>query len=91
MSEFEAILLEEVVGRVCPDTAYALPDMGAPRAIAMFGSEAAKEKYLPPVCNAENHVAIAISEPEAGSDVTSMNTHVHEDNGELYLRREDLG
>jgi len=44
MSEFEAILLEEVVGRVCPDTAYALPDMGAPRAIAMFGSEAAKEK-----------------------------------------------
>jgi len=90
MSEFEAILLEEVVGRVCPDTAYALPDMGAPRAIAMFGSEAAKEKYLPPVCNAENHVAIAISEPEAGSDVTSMNTHVHEDNGELYLSGEKI-
>ncbi len=91
MSEFEAILVEETVGRVCPDTAYALPDMGAPRAVAMFGTEEAKEQYLPPVCAAEDHLAIAISEPEAGSDVTSMNTRIEEaDDGELYLSGEKI-
>lgn len=91
LDELEAVLLEETIGRVCPDTAYALPDMGAPRAVAMFGSEVAKERYLPPVCNAEDHVAIAISEPEAGSDVTSMNTRIEEaDDGELYLTGEKI-
>ena len=90
MSEFDAILVEDVVGRVCPDTAYALPDMGAPRAIAMFGSEAVKERYLPPVCAGEDHVAIAISEPEAGSDVPSMRTRVEEVDGDLVLNGEKI-
>ena len=90
MSEFDAILVEETVGRVCPDTAYALPDMGAPRAIAMFGSETVKERYLPPVCAGEDHVAIAISEPEAGSDVPSMKTRVEERDGELVLNGEKI-
>lgn len=91
MTPFEAVVLKEVIGRVCPDTAYAMQDTGAPRAIAMFGTEAAKEKYLPSVCNAENHIAIGISEPEAGSDVTSMKTHVEEANdGELYLTGEKI-
>ena len=90
MSEFDAILLQETVGRVCPDTAYALPDMGAPRAVAMFGSEAVKERYLPPVCAGEDHVAIAISEPEAGSDVPSMRTRVEERDGELVLNGEKI-
>jgi len=90
LSEFDAILMEEIVGRICPDTGYALPDMGAPRAIAMFGSEEVKERYLPPVCAAEDHIAIAISEPEAGSDVPSMKTHVAEENGELVLNGEKI-
>jgi alkylation response protein AidB-like acyl-CoA dehydrogenase len=90
LSEFDAILMEETVGRVCPDTAYALPDMGASRAIAMFGSDAVKERYLPPVCAGEDHVAIAISEPEAGSDVPSMNTRVEERDGDLVLNGEKI-
>jgi len=90
MSEFDAILLQETVGRVCPDTAYALPDMGASRAVAMFGSEAVKERYLPPVCAGEDHIAIAISEPEAGSDVPSMETRVEEVDGELVLNGEKI-
>jgi alkylation response protein AidB-like acyl-CoA dehydrogenase len=90
MSEFDAILLQETVGRVCPDTAYALPDMGAPRAVAMFGSDAVKERYLPPVCAGEDHVAIAISEPEAGSDVPSMKTRVEEVDSDLVLNGEKI-
>lgn len=90
MTMFEAILMYETVGRVCPDTAYALPDTAAPRAIAMFGTDAAKEKYLPGVTSAETHMAIAISEPEAGSDVRAMNTHLTERDGELYLTGEKI-
>ncbi|WP_323173353.1 acyl-CoA dehydrogenase family protein [Natrialba sp. PRR66] len=49
MSEFEAMLLNEAIGRVCPDTASFLNSlhMVAPRAIDMFGTPEAKKKYLP--------------------------------------------
>ena len=93
MTEFEAMLVIEVVGRVCPDTARYLytQTMVAPRAIEMFGSEAAKERYLPNVTSGKSMVAIAISEPEAGSDVGNMRTTIEEaDDGELYINGEKL-
>lgn len=80
MSELAAILTIETVGTVCPDTAQFLYEqqMVAPRAIEMFGTEAAKEKYLPPITAGEDSIAIAISEPEAGSDVAAMDTTCEE-------------
>lgn len=92
MTEFEAILTIETIGRICPDTAEFLynQQMVAPRAIEMFGSEAAKEKYIPPITNGEDSIVIAISEPEAGSDVGSMRTTVEEEDGELVLNGEKI-
>ncbi|THE66324.1 acyl-CoA dehydrogenase [Salinadaptatus halalkaliphilus] len=92
MTEFDAVLTIEAVGRVCPDTAEFLynQQMVAPRAIEMFGTEAAKEQYLPPVTAGEDAIAIAISEPEAGSDVGSMNTHIEDDDGTLVLNGEKI-
>lgn len=92
MSEYEAMLVTETIGRVCPDTAALFNSihMVSPRAIDMFGTEAAKETYLPPVLNGEDFIAIAISEPEAGSDVKSMNTTVKERDGELVLNGEKM-
>lgn len=92
MSEFATVLAVETVGRVCPDTGYALygSSMVSPRAIDMFGTEEAKERYLPPVCRGETTIAIAISEPHAGSDAGSMNTHIEEEGGELYLNGEKI-
>jgi alkylation response protein AidB-like acyl-CoA dehydrogenase len=93
MSELAVVLQVEAVGRICPDTASAIygRSMVAPRAIEMFGSEAAKEKHLPDVTSGETAVAIAISEPEAGSDSTNMDTTVEEaDDGELYLTGEKI-
>lgn len=76
MSEFEAMLCIEAIGQVCPDTANYLytQQLVAPRAVEMFGTDEAKERYLPPITAGESAIAIAISEPEAGSDVGSMNT-----------------
>ena len=92
MSELEAMLTIETVGRVCPDTGQYLYEqqMVAPRAIEMFGSEAAKERYLPPVTAGEDCIAIAISEPEAGSDVASMTTRVRERGGALVLEGDKI-
>lgn len=90
LSEFEVILVSEAIGRICPNTARVLTSMHmiGPRAIDMFGTEAAKERYLPGVIDAEELIAIAISEPNAGSDVGSMNTTVEETSGGLVVNGE---
>jgi alkylation response protein AidB-like acyl-CoA dehydrogenase len=92
MSELEALLSIDIVGRVCPHTANFLytQQVVAPRAIEMFGTAAAKERYLPPVTAGEDLIAIAISEPEAGSDVKSMNTTITEEDGELVMNGEKI-
>lgn len=90
MSDVSAMLLTDAVGRVCPDTGWFtyMQCMVAPRAIDLFGSETVKERYLPDVTAGEGHISIAISEPEAGSDVGSMTTKVTEENGELVCNGE---
>jgi len=78
LSELEALLSIEAIGRICPDTAEFIynQQMVAPRAIEMFGTDVAKDRYLPDVISGEAYIAIAISEPEAGSDIGSMRTTV---------------
>lgn len=92
MGEFEAILTIEVVGEICPDTAQYLytQQLVGPRAIAMFGTETAKERYLSRVTAGESAVAIAISEPHAGSDVGSMRTSAVEEDGEFIVDGEKM-
>ena len=92
MNEFEAVLAIETIGSVCPDTANAVygQSMVAPRAIEMFGTEAAKQRYLPPVCAGESAIAIAISEPHAGSDAGAMNTHITETDDGLEITGEKI-
>jgi alkylation response protein AidB-like acyl-CoA dehydrogenase len=90
MTELDAILTIEAVGRVCPDTAEFLYNqtLVAPRAIELFGTDDAKERYLPPVLAGEDSIAIGISEPEAGSDVGSMRTRIDEMDSNLVLSGE---
>lgn len=88
-TELESLIAMDAVGRVCPDTAaYEATTNMTPRAIAKFGTEEAKEKYLPRFTAGEASWAIAISEPHAGSDVNAMSTHIEEDGGDLYLNGE---
>lgn len=90
MTEFEVALQIEAVGRICPDTASAIyqHSMVGPRGIEMFGTEQAKEQYLPKIARGEIKCATAISEPEAGSDVKNMNTTVEEVDGDYYVTGE---
>src|SRR5215471_14701419 len=55
------------------DFAFAMQGLGS-GPISLFGSDALKKKYLPKVASGEMIAAFAISEPDAGSDVRSMQT-----------------
>ena len=92
LSEIEAVVLAEEVGKVCPDTAGLLSTQQfvAPQAIETLGSQSAKEKYLPPVTNGDSAVAISISEPQAGSDVSAIETTITGGNGEMEINGEKI-
>ena len=92
MTEFEAMLMVEAIGRVCPDTSEFVmgQHMIAPRAVEMFGSEEAKQRYLPEVIDGGLNIALAMSEPGAGSDLKSMETEVTEEDGQLLLNGEKM-
>jgi acyl-CoA dehydrogenase len=55
------------------DFAFAMQGLGS-GAIALHGSDAVKQRYLPRVASGEWIAAFALSEPEAGSDVAAMTT-----------------
>jgi acyl-CoA dehydrogenase len=55
------------------DFAFAMQGLGT-GPITLFGSDAIKERYLPPVARGDAIAAFALSEPEAGSDVAAMST-----------------
>jgi alkylation response protein AidB-like acyl-CoA dehydrogenase len=73
---FEAILAIEEMARV--SSACASPvfeaNIGPVRVIEQFGTEEQKQKYVPPVCHGELWIAVAMTEPEAGSALTDLST-----------------
>ncbi len=55
------------------DFAFAMQGLGT-GSISLFGSQELKAKYLPPVRDGRHIAAFALSEPEAGSDVSALAT-----------------
>jgi len=72
----EIVFVEEIAKAGCGAIAMALSvqtDMATP-AIAEFGTDDQKERYLRPAIAGQKIAAIAISEPDAGSDVAGIKT-----------------
>jgi acyl-CoA dehydrogenase len=55
------------------DFAFAMQGLGT-GSISLFGTDDIKAKYLPPVCEGRHIAAFALSEPQAGSDVSALAT-----------------
>ena len=53
--------------------------------IQAFGSEEQKKKYLPGCVSGDIIAAVAMTEPDAGSDLASMTTTAAQKNGEIEL------
>jgi len=69
-----ALIIEELA-RVCASTAFIYHNQtSCIGGINIAGSDEQKEKYLPSLICGESFGAIAITEPEAGSDVAAVKT-----------------
>ncbi len=60
------------------DFAFAMQGLGT-GSISLFGTDELKAKYLPPVRDGRHIAAFALSEPEAGSDVSALTTTAAKD------------
>ena len=80
-----AIIIEELfaadpgIGLCLTSTAF------GGEAIIEFGTEAQKEEYLEPVAAGEAIMGAAISEPDTGSDVSSVSTRAEKDGDEWVI------
>jgi len=53
------------------DFAFAMQGLGS-ASISLYGTDAVKKKYLPPIREGKSLAAFALTEPEAGSDVAAI-------------------
>ena len=83
---YETVLLEELARIDCGGIPMAIAvqtNMATP-AIAEFGSEYLKETYLKPAIQGDMVAAIAVTEPDAGSDVAAIRTTARRE-GDHYI------
>jgi len=71
--EYEAIILNELSKLDCGlGTIICVHNDIVPPYINTFGSEEQKERWLPSCCNGEKVYAVAMTEPNAGSDLKAL-------------------
>lgn len=87
MTHFDAVLVLEELAKVSIAIAFPIFEscFGPTLAIAHFGNEAMKQRILPKVCSGEMVVAVAMSEPDAGSALTDLKTQLSRTDGRLLL------
>src|SRR5688500_16250506 len=77
----DAVLAIEQVALVCPRSADLIQEgnFGAIRVLARFATEDQKKRFLTPVLRGEEIIAVAMTEPEAGSATTDLTTGARPD------------
>ena len=76
LGNIEALLILEEFAKISSAVAFPIFEscVGPVRAIEHFGSDALKQRVVPAVCKGEAVIAIAMSEPDAGSALTDLKT-----------------
>jgi citronellyl-CoA dehydrogenase len=84
---YETIVLEELARIHCGGVpmAIAVQSCMATPALEEFGSEHIKQMYLKPALKGELVAAIAVTEPDAGSDVAALKTTARRDGDHYFL------
>lgn len=87
MSNFEAVLVLEEVAKISIALAFPVFEscFGPALAISYFASEKLKEKTLSKVCSGKMILAVAMSEPHAGSALTDLSTSATISNGRILV------
>jgi len=87
MGYLEQCLIVEEFARVDLGIAHALEStFFGSQLIQLAGTEEQKQKYLPGLCRGKMRMGVAITEPDAGSDVTSVSTEALKGDGEYIIK-----
>jgi alkylation response protein AidB-like acyl-CoA dehydrogenase len=68
------VLLEELLASGAPAGAHWIAERQSGPLLLRFGTEAQRERFLPPIVRGESYFAIGMSEPDSGSDLASIRT-----------------
>ncbi|MDA7086324.1 acyl-CoA dehydrogenase family protein [Pseudomonas sp. SA3-5] len=79
------VIIEELLAAGAPVSAHWIADRQSGPLINRFGSEAQRERYLPPICRGESYFCIGMSEPNSGSDLASIKTSATRNDGGWLL------
>jgi butyryl-CoA dehydrogenase len=84
----DALVVIEEVAKVSQLAAFPIfeASTGPARVIDLFGTQEQKAEFLPPVARGEVTIAVAISEPDAGSAATDMSTAITTNGDEVVVR-----
>lgn len=87
LGNLEAILVLEEFAKVHPAVAFPIFEsaVGPIKAVERFGSESLKQRLLPKVTSGEAVVAVAMSEPDAGTALTDLTTRGEIGDGRIVL------
>lgn len=84
----EAVLVLEEIAKISPAVAFPVFEscFGPILAIQHFAGDALKRRIIPQVCRGEKMVAVAMSEPDAGSALTDLKTSAIASDDRLIIR-----
>lgn len=87
LGNLEALIVLEEFAKVSPAVAFPIfeSSVGPVRAVEHFANEALVRRIVPAVCKGEMIVAVAMSEPEAGSALTDLKTRAVIKDGKITL------
>lgn len=82
-----ALAAIEEFGKVCRPAAFQVfeANTGPAQVITHLGSEEQKQRWLPDIISGAKTMAVAISEPDAGSAATDMRTSAKRDDGHYVI------
>lgn len=78
------ILTEEMLRYGAPGACHWFSDRQIGRSILAYGTDEQKKEYLPKILRGEAYIGLGMSEPQAGSDLASLQTRAIAD-GEYYV------
>lgn len=87
LGNLEALLIVEEFAKISSAVGFPIFEscVGPVKAIEHFGSDALKQRVVPEVCRGEKIIAIAMSEPDAGSALTDLKTKAIEKDGKVTI------
>jgi len=87
LTHLDAVIALEEVAKISPAVAFPIfeSSFGPALAIAHYATDELKQRIIPKVCAGEMIIAVAMSEPGAGTALTDLTTKATVEDGEIVI------